>query len=188
MARILTYLYRQITEVRAGGTRIAWRKARSLGRQTLGLTLLPVALIVVLLMRAVRPVVLVRIGRLKSARIGHYVSDTDLYLCRRDAGEFGRRTVDFFYHGQYICNRQLKVMWDRTLRIVPFGAVIDRMNRHVPGGNRHIVPIPTWTRHGNDMFKLVGRTRSHLSFTLEVEGASGGRGYHRRVPLLRNSR
>ena len=169
MANVLAYLGRQTTEVRDGGIAAAWRKGRSFGRKALGLALLPVSLVVILLVRAIRPMVLVRIGRLTASRIGHYASDTELYLCRRDAGEFGRRTFDVFYHGKYICNGQLKMMWDRTLRLVPFGAVIDRMNRQLPGGDEHIVPMPTWTHYGQDMFKLVGRTQPHLSFTPEEE-------------------
>lgn len=90
MARVLAYLGRQTTEVRVGGVSVVSHKTRSLGRTALRLASLPVALVVVLLIRAVRPIVIVRIGRLPASRIGHYVFDTELYLCLlpgQDRGE-----------------------------------------------------------------------------------------------------
>ena len=66
------------------------------------------ATVLVLLMRLARPIVLIRIGRLTSQRIGHYAFDPEFYLCKRDAEPAENRTLDVFYNWDPICNEQLK--------------------------------------------------------------------------------
>ena len=127
------------------------------------------ALIAVLAVRAIRPLVLVRFGRLTCHRIGHYIMDPELYLCQRDAHPPGRRQFDIFYNGRQISNEQVKTMWRRTIRVWDFAGVVDRVNRLLPGGSDHILPLDTWVTHSQDMYSLVSLTDSHLSFTAEEE-------------------
>ena len=52
---------------------------------------------IVLLIRILRPVMLGRVGGLKSTRIGHFAANTEMYLCRRDLDPGDRRSLDLFY-------------------------------------------------------------------------------------------
>ena len=111
------------------------------------------ALLVVLLIRAIRPLVLVRFGRLSCHRIGHYIFDTELYLCQRDVDPTPGRTFDIFHNGRTISNSQVKIMWDRTIRVWSFAGVVDRVNRLFPGGENHSVPLDCWADFSQDRWQ-----------------------------------
>ena len=68
--------------------------------------------------------VFIRWQRLKSGRIGHYITnwdnlETELYCCERDAGinSPSQKYIDVFYLQKYVCNKQLEKMWRRNLII-----------------------------------------------------------------------
>ena len=125
----------------------------------------PSALLVVFLARVLRPLVVIRFGRFESNRIGHFAANTEIYLCERDAGIHGRRVLDIFYHISPICNHQLKKMWDRTLHVSRFAPYLDKLNRHIPGGEKHVIPM-SWDR---DIHGVLERIPAHLSFSPEEE-------------------
>jgi len=122
---------------------------------------------VVLIIRILRPLVLVRFSPFSSEVIGVFVTLTELYLCRREAGIENRRTFDVFYHNRQPCNMQLKKMWDRTLHVFWLARPIDILNRALPGGEKHVIP---WPEHSSrDVHGLLPRTPVHLFFTPEEE-------------------
>ena len=94
-------------EIRKGGRPVLLRKLRTFLKV---LPLMPLTLPVVLMVHALRPLVLIRFGELRSERIGHYVGNTEMYLCRRDAGMDNQHAIDIFYHRLPISNQQLKKM------------------------------------------------------------------------------
>lgn len=120
----------------------------------------------VILLRIMRPVLHIRLGRLRSDRIGHFAMNTELYLCELDAGLYGSNAVDIFYHSPNICNKQLKKMWDRTLCVFQIASYLDRFNRFFPGGTIHTIP---WRDSDRDIYGLLGNTQPHLQFTVEEE-------------------
>ncbi len=124
-----------------------------------------VALIFIPLVRILRPLVLIRFGPLYSGRIGHFAANTELYLCERDMDMYPRRTLDIFYHTLPICNYQLKKMWDRILWVSRFAHSIDRVNRRLPGSERHVIPMPS----DRDLYGFLARTKAHISFTSDEE-------------------
>jgi putative glycosyltransferase (TIGR04372 family) len=125
------------------------------------------AIPVVLAIRALQPLVLIRFGSLVSQSIGHFAANTELYLCRRDAGMDSPRAIDIFYHTSPVCNQQLKKMWDRTLHVSYLACPLDSLNRLLPGGEKHVIP---WPHHGDrDTHGLLPGTRVHLCFTPEEE-------------------
>lgn len=161
LAGVSRFLLRHARDIRGGGLAVILRKARA----SVSLVAQVPLLVAIVLIRALRPLVLIRFGPLRSERIGHFTANTELYLCERDLGMFGRRTIDIFYHSSPICNQQLKKMWDRTLRVWRFARWLDRTNRMLPGGEKHVIPMPS----DLDIYGLLKRTSVHLSFTSEEE-------------------
>jgi len=159
--KIICFIQHRMAEIHKGGLPVLIWMVGML------LAMAPAAL-VVLLVRALRPLVVIRFGQLRSRRIGHFAGDTELYLCRRDAGIDSRRTFDVFYHQSSACNHQLKKMWDRTLHISRFAHPVDWFNRHLPGGEKHMIPMPTGMDilHGH-LARHLANTPAHLSFTPE---------------------
>lgn len=135
-----------------------WRKLRTVLESV-------VALVPLMIVRALRPLMLIRFGPLRSERLGHFAANTELYLCEREAGLHGRRTLDIFYHTPPICNRQLARMWERRLRVWKAARWLDRLNRRLPGGGAHVIPMPS----DIDIRGLLPKMPAHLTFTPEEE-------------------
>lgn len=132
------------------------------------LPLILAAVPVVLIVRLLRPSVIIRFGSLRTDRIGHFAGNTEMYLCERDAGVYGSRTLDFFYCGPIICNHQLKKMWGRQLNIFSPAIVLRWLgwaNEKLPGGEIHKVKIPS----DQDINGYLTRFEPHLTFTAEEE-------------------
>ena len=161
--RVHSFIRRQARDLKKGG--LPALRRRGLVLLSLGLAILPV-----LLVRMLRPIVLIRFGWLRSERIGHFAVETEFYLCERDAGLQDTRAVDIFYYRSKVCNQQLKRMFERALHISPFVRPLCRLNRILPGGKKHTVNIITRDGYDTiDVLGLVARTRPHFSFTEEEE-------------------
>ena len=132
--RLAAFMRRQPRDIREGG----WPALLQKLLMTLDVIL---AVPFVLAARLLRPVVLIRFGGLPLQGIGHLASDMELLLCRRDAGFYGRRTIDLFCIGQPVCNQQLTRMWTRTVHISRFARAAERVNRWLPGGQRNRIPF-----------------------------------------------
>ena len=141
------------------------------------LPLLILAIPVVVVIRLIRPWLLVRWGHLRSSRIGHFAANTELYLCEQDAGINAptQRHVDFFFMERLICNQQLAKMWKRVLRICPhwMETPINWLNMLIPSGAVHLIGDPT--QNDRDVHNLVEHSAPHLEFTAE-EAARGEAG------------
>lgn len=162
---IKNFVYRQIAQIRHGGPTVIARKlARPLIIFPYSLGILPV-----LLMRLIRPLILVRLGILPSGIIGPFAQCTEIYLCQRDAGinQPTVKFIDIWAMGTNISNRQLALMWRRTLRIWPYWIVktIFSVNRIIPGGGAHEIP----KNSGNDTYNLFDRISEHLKFNSNEE-------------------
>ena len=122
------------------------------------------ALVVVVVARLLRPVVLIRFARLPTSRIGR-AANTELYLCERELGPQGKRTVDFFYPESVVCNSQMMRMWERNLHVSSWAGLADKVSRRLPGARRHVVPMPS----DRDVQALFSRTGVHLVLTRDEE-------------------
>ena len=153
--------------VRRQASEIRKRRADAVHQTAMGVLGLPLAPLVALLIRVLRPWVCIRFGKLTSVRIGHFAGNTEVYLCERDAGLHGSpaKTLDIFYHSQSVCNRQLKIMWDRALHVWPLVTFADLLSRRLPGWQHHVIP----TTENRDIHGVLPRTQPHLSFTAEEE-------------------
>src|SRR3990167_1662657 len=170
-----TFIKRQITQIRQGGRPMVAHKFnrafRALLRISRRLPLYALAISAVIVIRLIRPWLLVRVGGLGSSRIGHFAGNTELYLCERDAGINvpKERHVDLFYMDRLICNQQLATMWKRLLHVWPSWILgrISRVNRLIPGGTIH--EIGHNTQNDRDVHNLLDRFPAYLSFTPEED-------------------
>lgn len=155
--RLVLFVSRQPRDVWEGGWPVLVRKL---------LMTLEVALAVpfVLAARLLRPLVLIWFGGLPSESIGHLSIDMELFLCRKDAGWYGRRTMDLFCCALPVCNQQLKRMWERTVHVSRFALAAERINRCLPGGRGNRIPFDQNPINA-DTHGLLVTSPPHLRFT-----------------------
>ena len=168
LGRVGRFLLRHAKNIWHGGPRAL------LGTFCFLLAAVPGVLILVVV-RLLRPIVVIRFGELFSESLGHYALNTELFLCERGAGMHSQRTFDFFYNNSLrVCNVQLQKMWNRILPTFRFTRVVGILNRYVPGGSHHVIPMPS----GRDVHGLLDQTKAHLSLTDDEErlGRAGLRG------------
>jgi len=163
----------QIQQIRRGGLPVPLRKsfrlpayfAKLLYRGPAYLIAVPL----VMLIRLLRPFVLVRIGRLVSTRIGHFAGNTEMYCCEQDDGinNPSARHIDLFYVVNPVCNDQLLKMWQRVLRIYPGWLLlpVQRVNKLLPGGEAH--HLEPSSQSDRDIHNLLDKYPCHIGFTYD---------------------
>tara|TARA_Y100001970_G_scaffold291972_1_gene431311 strand:+ start:1576 stop:2799 length:1224 start_codon:yes stop_codon:yes gene_type:complete len=124
-----------------------------------------------ILIRAIRPLILIRWHKLRSRTMGHFTVNTELYLCEQDKkiNVPNQKYIDFFYliPRSTVCNNQLKIMWKRKIKIIPWQILrgIDVLNDIIPGGDCH--KIKNTTTYSFDVLNLLDETETHLKFSDE---------------------
>ena len=158
------YLRRQAQEILEGGIREAVRKLGALIENC-------VAPFLAVAIRALRPLVLIRVGLISSHTYGAYAVCTEVYLCEKDAGLHGKRVFDIFVNdGRGLSNKQLKKMWRRALPMPVFNGLFDKVWRLLP--EQHSVPFRDVDRD-LDIHSLMPRSGGpHIRFSKREE-ASG---------------
>jgi putative glycosyltransferase (TIGR04372 family) len=162
----------QLRQTQYGGQPVFARKMKRGLQILLKMPLYILSVPAVLVIRLIRPWLLVRWRSMISARIGHFAGNTEMYLCEWDAriNMPKQRHVDLCYmsYGR-ICNQQLAIMWKRVLRIWPSWILgpISRVNRMIPEGAVH--EIGSNTQSDRDVHNLLDRFPPHLEFTPEEE-------------------
>lgn len=132
-------------------------------KKIFNLILVALALPFVLLIRILSPLVVVRIFVLDLGRIGHVLPHYDMYLTRRDAGLEGRRNFDIYCFNQgKVANRQVKKMVARAVPVCPFAFWVDKVNKKIPGWQKHAVPCKSRL-----CYDIAIRPTPSLSFTEE---------------------
>ena len=131
------------------------------------------ALLIIILVLLIRPIILIRLGRLDSSRLGHFAANTELYLCEKYSGISTKRrlSLDLFYFKERICNKQLYTMWARNIVIMPryFSFFFIRVEHLItsfsyffPLFKSHIVKPSLADR---DIHGLLSKTPINLKFT-----------------------
>lgn len=108
----------------------------------------PVSIPAVLLMRLIRPFLLVRLFNCQSHSMGGFVRELDVYVRSKKLGLNipKQRTCDFFYVGPMVTNQQLLQMWKRVLPRIWDGWFYwffysaEWVNNQIPGGEIHNFP------------------------------------------------
>ena len=127
---------------------------------------------IILVVRALRPFVLIRFKGLISERIGHFTANPELYLCEKDLGMHkGKRVIDIFYYGK-VCNQQVLKMYKRLLYIYRYSSILYKANRLIPGYEVHEVslknPLPDILQY-RDVDDCLIKVKPHVWFTPDEE-------------------
>lgn len=102
------------------------------------------ATVMVAVMRALRPFILIRVGTVKTDRIGHFSIETELRILesREFALKSRRPLFDIFFFPPPISNFFLAKKWREVIRVWPSWLMISvfRLNERIPGGDAHVIP------------------------------------------------
>jgi len=159
------FILRQYNQIKGGGIKVLYKKIllslSILFKITIATFFLPCAIII----RIIKPIKVIRIGKLFSHRLGHFAFEPEIYLCERDIGL--HNSIDIFYCHSLISNQQIKKMWSRHINIKNYIKPIDWANRLLPGYRNHVVPLCSFKHE--DPKGLLDKLPSHLYFTAEEE-------------------
>ena len=164
MANSNSFLLRQISQIRTGGIRVLSQKVV---RLILELVSWPLVILFVLVIRIIKPLVLIRTNSLFSSRIGGIAPWPEIYLCEKDAkiGFPNKRFIDIWYHGEKPCNKQIAKMWERTITIYPRWLMsrVAKAHRLMPGGAQFIMPHTS--TYDLDKNGLLRKSAQHIKWT-----------------------
>jgi len=141
------------------------RKIKPLRKWILAPFIIPICLLI----RCIRPIILIRTGGTYGNRIGHFAANLELYLCEKDHNLHPKRCFDIFFHPFNICNYQLKKMWERhpDLRINRFAWFLHHGGKLLSDAKRY--EIETSDRDLND---VLIKSKIHARFTPDEELAA----------------
>ena len=122
----------------------------------------------VLIIRLVRPIVLIRVGQFFSARIGHFAIDAGIQWAERCS--MNSRVIDLYWIEEPISNKQWAKMISRNLTTFTWASHLGRWNRLIPGGDIH--SRPSSTTRSRDINGILERSNTHFNF-LQKEIADG---------------
>jgi len=180
--RIRRFVERNVRDLKDLDGGVIRRKMRNffrvhfsrLCRVSVGLVL---GVIVVPIVRLIRPVVLIRFGSINTTRLGHMLIDVEMATAEKECGlnTSHPRTIDLWYpwkSGIPPANSHLLRMWKRTVNVGPAALLegIAQLNGLIPGGDSHKIPYrkgPRTLSNFNDVYGALRATRPHLKFTNE---------------------
>jgi len=165
----VSILHQQFSEVIEGGFPVLYRKTMTATKLLMRKLFFIPGLIatspIVLLISLIRPIVLVRFGTFETSRIGHFSIEPELYLSELELELAPERCVDLFGCPEPVCNQHLRLMWARTLRIIPcwLSVILDQSCLFWTRGVIHHIEISSM---GRDIRQIL-KSQPHLSFTEE---------------------
>jgi putative glycosyltransferase (TIGR04372 family) len=135
-------------------------------------TLAPLWILLVFLLRTVRPLRTIRLGGINAGRLGHLVMDLEMFCSEKQVGIHSTRagTIDLRYvwtEDLPVCNQLLLDLWTPRFRLGPRWLLqpMDTWNRRLPGGDANAIPYrkgPLQLNQHNDLHGVLRRTRPHL--------------------------
>ncbi|MBT5399902.1 TIGR04372 family glycosyltransferase [bacterium] len=116
----------------------------------------------VFIIRAIRPIVTIKIGTFFSTRIGHFVADTAQQWAANKKNPWN--IICLYWLPDNTCNIQWEKMVRRNLFVHSWVYYIDRWNRLLPGGEKHYLPSTcTGSLDINGFLENTGDSFSFLS-------------------------
>ena len=126
------------------------------------LALVPLCLIIIGVVKILRPWVLIRFGEIYGPRIGHLAANMECYFCEKD--EFTPKSIDFFSLRERVCNEQLFKMIKRRIHFDPTNLVslIITVFLRFRGWKDHLIET---TQQDRDVHNFFEKYPPKLTFT-----------------------
>ena len=165
---------KQFNDIKNGGSRILGHKFKLIYKFiSIKIIYTPfylIAIFFVIIIRLIKPIILIRIGYLISSRIGHFAGNTELYLCEKD---FGINVPNVRYHDIFyfrynpISNAFLAKKIKKLIPVYPKIILepILYLNRFLPGFRKF--EVGQNSQNDRDINNLLDRSKIHLEFTKE---------------------
>lgn len=162
----MSWLSAQWNQVRTEGSPALLRKISvALAAGINAIWIIPCLIVI----RVLRPWLLVRMGTLISERSGHFIIDAALYLAQSTRPSPGPRTIDLFWFREPTCNDQWARMVRRQLTARWWVRYLIFFNRLIPGGASHNLPSTNGSR---DIDGILPRSTSRFAFSTDEENAA----------------
>jgi putative glycosyltransferase (TIGR04372 family) len=136
--------------------------------------LLPFSAALVLAMVVASPIRRIRLGPIGSARIGHFITTVEAYLCKTQAGILATTSgcIDVFYFEEQVCNEEIARQWRGLVLVFPFPRVAFLAARLLakcgPLGRRHLILADELSIWGVANERAIHRYRGHLVVPADI--------------------
>ena len=144
-----------------------WHGVKKLFSSQTLLIVYPLAFVLCLVIRIIKPLLFIRFGSLYCEKIGTLGARPELYLCEKEHGIQPGKTLDIFYSGMEdfkCCNYQLLKMWKRLFVTNEASKYLYRVMDQLPFGREHIIHT---TNSSRDIHGLLEKSDVHLKFLPE---------------------
>ena len=148
---------------------------------------LPLIIIFGLIIKLIKPLILIRWSRLDNARIGHFATNIEIYLLEKKfkIGIPNGNYIDFFYKPELkICNKQLDQMWKDKINILPWFVIFPleflRQRKILFNDDN------TFQTTSKDQYNLLDKSNPILSFSTKEE--QKGLKFLKKIGLSENSK
>ena len=132
--------------------------------------------LIFILIKAIKPFIIIRFGLLETNAFGHYSHCIEIYLCEKKRGfhQLPKKTIDIWCTQQNICNSFLHKKWKKNFIILPRGIVypIFLTFKKKPFFHEHLVPMRYEGFNGkknmhNDIHNVLSVTEPLIKFSHE---------------------
>ena len=145
--KFINFFLKQIKDIKSVGVSELFRKFYLLIKILPKFISVLMAILPCLLMRLIKPMILIRIEKIPCVNFGDFASFTALYYSKKKLGinQPSQRYIDLLYFDpkERVSNRQLEKMWRRKLKFFS-GHILHPVylaNKLIPGGNNHTIEI-----------------------------------------------
>ena len=140
------FILKQKKDIELYGIRELLRKLNLLFKLILQIPLYLIAIIPCIVIRLLRPWIIIRIEAISAGNYGNFADDPALYYCKKklNIDQLNKKHIDLTYIRcrLKVYNRQLAKMWKRKLNFFPGYLLepINVVNRFFPGWKIHSIP------------------------------------------------
>lgn len=122
---------------------------------------------IILLIKLVKPFVLVRFQEVMSDRLGHFACNIELYLHERRQKK--KKHFDIFFYGRHVCNAQLGKMWKKKIKVLPYIIIAPIFSTYKTFKKLRLISddheIPEPVSNDRDIFNFIDKNPANIKFT-----------------------
>ena len=181
---LYSYITKQINQISTGGWIVLTGKLERLFLFPFKLPRFILAFALVMLIRALRPFVIIRFGAVDIGRIGGTLR-AEYYLSEKNCGWHQGQYLDWFYFVKSTnhINRQWEKMWMRVLLVCPWSNLVrsvEKLNQWFPHHDVHRIPTPgpvamvaEQTKEEHTIYLANRDSEAHSKYNLTLECVLG---------------